>query len=101
LETRTFGFFLNFRKIFFLIFFSLPVKMLATLLQTNTGNKEGEPFEIKVNNIRFAGVPWCVDACEGVCLAVVFILSSSCGCHIVEAFQRLSKKIAVAISVCF
>ncbi|CAK5085353.1 unnamed protein product [Meloidogyne enterolobii] len=83
LETRTFG---------------LPVKMLATLLQTNTGNKEGEPFEIKVNNIRFAGVPWCVDACEGVCLAVVFILSSSCGCHIVEAFQRLSKKIAVAIS---
>uniref|UniRef100_A0A914MSX2 Uncharacterized protein n=1 Tax=Meloidogyne incognita TaxID=6306 RepID=A0A914MSX2_MELIC len=72
--------------------------MLATLLQTNTGNKEGEPFEIKVNNIRFAGVPWCVDACEGVCLAVVFILSSSCGCHIVEAFQRLSKKIAVAIS---
>uniref|UniRef100_A0A915MCY7 GATOR complex protein NPRL3 n=1 Tax=Meloidogyne javanica TaxID=6303 RepID=A0A915MCY7_MELJA len=83
LETRTSG---------------LPVKMLATLLQTNTGNKEGEPFEIKVNNIRFAGVPWCVDACEGVCLAVVFILSSSCGCHIVEAFQRLSKKIAVAIS---
>uniref|UniRef100_A0A1I8BZU7 GATOR complex protein NPRL3 n=1 Tax=Meloidogyne hapla TaxID=6305 RepID=A0A1I8BZU7_MELHA len=83
LETRTFG---------------LPVKMLATLLQTNTGNKEGEPFEIKVNNIRFAGVPWCVDACDGVCLAVVFILAGSAGCHIVEAFQRLSKKIAVAIS---
>lgn len=73
---------------------------MATLLHTNESNKEGEPFEIKVNNIRFAGVPWCLDSCDGgICLSVVFILSGSARCHIVEAFQRLSKKIAVAISV--
>jgi hypothetical protein len=73
--------------------------MLAPLLQTKGRGADGEPFEIKVDNIRFVGFPWRIESCGSLCLAVIFILPGAADPHIVEAFQRLSKKIAIAINV--
>uniref|UniRef100_A0A915ESY5 GATOR complex protein NPRL3 n=1 Tax=Ditylenchus dipsaci TaxID=166011 RepID=A0A915ESY5_9BILA len=57
----------------------------------------GVPFEIKVDNIRFAGFPWRIENSTHS-LAVVFVLPGSAESHIVDSFQKLSKKIAIAIN---
>ncbi|KAL3086639.1 hypothetical protein niasHT_037771 [Heterodera trifolii] len=48
-----------------------------------------------VDNLRFVGFPWHITGCVHS-LAVVFILRGFADRHIVDAFQRLSKKIAIA-----
>lgn len=56
----------------------------------------GLPFEIKVDNIHYTGYPWRIkDSAHS--LAVIFVLPGGSDSHIVDAFQRLSKRIAVAI----
>ncbi|KAL3079844.1 hypothetical protein niasHS_014126 [Heterodera schachtii] len=64
--------------------------------------KIGNIFSLKlycfsVDNLRFVGFPWHITGCVHS-LAVVFILRGSADRHIVDAFQRLSKKIAIAIN---
>lgn len=54
------------------------------------------PFEIKVDNIHYTGYPWGIkDSPHN--LAVIFVLPGDSDPHIVDAFQRLSKRIAIAI----
>lgn len=69
--------------------------MLAPLLCPKE-SLSGAPFEIKVDNIRFAGFPWRIEETSHS-LAVVFVLPGCAESHIVESFQNLSKKIAIAI----
>ncbi|CAD5225978.1 unnamed protein product [Bursaphelenchus xylophilus] len=72
-----------------------PVKMLAALLQPKEEVRE-VPFEIKVDNVRYAGVPWQVNK-AGQCISIIFVLPGTCSNYIVEAFQSLSRKLVVAI----
>lgn len=69
--------------------------MLAPLLCPKDGDRSA-PFEIKVDNVCFAGYPW-RSAGSSRNLAVVFALPGSVESHVVESFQNLSKKIATAI----
>lgn len=69
--------------------------MLAPLLCPKEGNLEN-PFEIKIDNYCFAGFPLRIEN-SAHSLAVGFVLPGSAASHIVESFQKLSKKIAIAI----
>lgn len=69
--------------------------MLAALLQPKA-EVRGVPFEVKVDNVRYAGVPWQVSK-TGQCVAIIFVLPGNCSNCTVEAFQALSRKLVVAI----
>lgn len=69
--------------------------MLAALLQPKK-EVRGVPFEIKVDNVRYAGVPWQVNQ-AGQCIAIIFVLPGGCSNCTVDAFQSLSRKMVVAI----
>ncbi|CAD5218497.1 unnamed protein product [Bursaphelenchus okinawaensis] len=74
---------------------TFPVKMLAALLQPKE-EVRGVPFEIKVDNVRYAGVPWQINK-AGQCISIIFVLPGTCSNYTVESFQSLSRKLVVAI----
>ncbi|VDO53114.1 unnamed protein product, partial [Onchocerca flexuosa] len=76
----------------------VPTKILAHLLSAR-GICE-KPFEIKIDNIRFAGFPKTVSHPTGrspQTFHVVFILIAKAEADLVTSFQELSRKIAIAI----
>ncbi|VDN41455.1 unnamed protein product [Gongylonema pulchrum] len=83
---------------FFFFVFSVPTKILAHLLSAR-GICE-KPFEIKIDNIRFAGFPKTVSnptARSPQTFHVVFVLLANAAAHLVASFLELSRKIAIAI----
>ncbi|VDM95177.1 unnamed protein product [Thelazia callipaeda] len=78
--------------------YGIPTKILAHLLSARgIGEK---PFEIKIDNIRFAGYPKTVTnptARSPQTFHVVFVLIANASAHLVASFQNLSRKIAIAI----
>ncbi|CAG9530894.1 unnamed protein product [Cercopithifilaria johnstoni] len=78
--------------------YGVPTKILAHLLSAR-GICE-KPFEIKIDNIRFAGFPKTVSRPTGrspQTFHVVFILIAKAAADLVTSFQELSRKIAIAI----
>ncbi|EFO23563.2 alpha globin regulatory element [Loa loa] len=78
--------------------YGVPTKILAHLLSAR-GTCE-KPFEIKIDNIRFAGFPKTVSRPTGrspQTFHVVFILNAKTAADLVTSFQELSRKIAIAI----
>ncbi|KAM3721895.1 GATOR complex protein [Dirofilaria immitis] len=78
--------------------YGVPTKILAHLLSAR-GICE-KPFEIKIDNIRFAGFPKTVSHPTGrspQTFHVVFILIAKAAADLVTSFQELSRKIAIAI----
>ncbi|KAK6748768.1 hypothetical protein RB195_001414 [Necator americanus] len=79
--------------------FILSTCMLANILSVKDSAVD-EPFELKVDNVRFAGFPKKLTrASEGssTIFSIVFVLPASVDSHLVESFQLLSKKLALAI----
>lgn len=72
-----------------------PIKVIAAMLQP-IEDLSGVPFEVKINKVRFVCNPWHIRH-SAQCIAVVFVLHASCSDQIVEAYQNLSRKIAIAI----
>ncbi|VDK75514.1 unnamed protein product [Litomosoides sigmodontis] len=78
--------------------YGVPTKILAHLLSAR-GICE-KPFEIKIDNIRFAGFPKTVSRPTGrspQTFHVVFILVARAAADLIASFQELSRKIAIAI----
>uniref|UniRef100_A0A1I8EP42 GATOR complex protein NPRL3 n=2 Tax=Wuchereria bancrofti TaxID=6293 RepID=A0A1I8EP42_WUCBA len=78
--------------------YGVPTKILSHLLSAR-GICE-KPFEIKIDNIRFAGFPKTVSHPTGrspQTFHVVFILTAKVTADLVTSFQELSRKIAIAI----
>ena len=57
----------------------------------------GDGPEIKIDNYCFAGYPLRIEN-SAHSLAVGFVLPGSAPSHIIDSFQMLSKKIAIAIN---
>nr|CDJ89373.1 Uncharacterised protein family UPF0171 domain containing protein [Haemonchus contortus] len=79
--------------------FILSTCMLANILSVKDSAVDA-PFELKVDNVRFAGHPKkLTTASEGssTIFSIVFVLPASVDSHLVESFQFLSKKLALAI----
>ncbi|CAJ0600840.1 unnamed protein product [Cylicocyclus nassatus] len=79
--------------------FILSTCMLANILSVKDSVVDA-PFELKVDNVRFAGHPKKLTrASEGssTIFSIVFVLPASVNSHLVESFQSLSKKLALAI----
>lgn len=73
----------------------LPTKVIISMLKPIKKLKES-PFEIKIENIRYVCNPWYIRE-TAQCIAVVFVLHASCNDRIAEAYQNLSRKLAIAI----
>lgn len=76
--------------------FRIPVKVLAPLLCPKDGIAE-TPFEIKIDNYCFAGFPLRIEN-SAHSLAVGFVLPGIAPSSLISSFQKLSKKIAIAIN---
>ncbi|EYC22083.1 hypothetical protein Y032_0018g3703 [Ancylostoma ceylanicum] len=79
--------------------FILSTCMLANILSVKDSAVDA-PFELKVDHMRFAGHPKKLTrASEGssTIFSIVFVLPASVDSHLVESFQLLSKKLALAI----
>lgn len=73
----------------------LPTKVIISMLKPIKKLKES-PFEIKIENIRYVCNPWYIRE-TAQCIAVVFVLHASCNDQTAEAYQNLSRKLAIAI----
>lgn len=78
--------------------YGVSTKILAHLLSAK--GMCDMPFEIKIDNIRFAGFPKTVTNPTGKSpqiFHVVFVFVANAPAHLVQSFQVLSRKIALAI----
>jgi hypothetical protein len=73
----------------------LPTKIIAAMLRPFE-DVCGVPFEVKIDKVRYVCNPWHIRL-TAQCIAVVFVLHSSCSDKLVEAYQNLSRKLAIAI----
>ncbi|KAJ1364185.1 Nitrogen permease regulator-like 3 [Parelaphostrongylus tenuis] len=79
--------------------FILSTYMLANILSVKDPVVDA-PFELKVDNVRFAGHPKkLTTSSEGssTIFSIVFVLPANVDSHLVESFQVLSKKLALAV----
>ncbi|VDN58358.1 unnamed protein product [Dracunculus medinensis] len=77
---------------------AVPVQILAYLLSAK-GTCE-KFFELKIDNIRFAGFPKIVSKPTGrspQAFNIVFVLIANASVYLVQSFQLLSKKLAIAL----
>jgi hypothetical protein len=72
--------------------------MLAHLLSTKPESC-AQPFEMKVGAVRFVGWPQLLahPGPSAFLLHVVFVLRASAAPYLVNAFQKLSRRLAIAI----
>lgn len=75
----------------------LPIKVIAAMLQpSDDSNGGGVPFEVKIDKLRYVCNPLHIRR-SAQSIAVVFVLHASCSDQVVEAYQNLSRKLAIAI----
>ncbi|CAD6192805.1 unnamed protein product [Caenorhabditis auriculariae] len=82
--------------------FRLSTEILANILNVHL-KACNQPFEMKIDNVRFAAFPRRVRPSEHKCgvshFSIVFALPANVESHVVEAFQRLSNKLALSFDM--
>ena len=74
----------------------LPIKVIAALLQPHE-SLSGRPFEVKIDFVCYVGVLWHIQR-SVQCISVIFALPAAANPGIIDAYQKLSRKLAIAIN---